>query len=542
MDFYKIYNAAIKNDTCELKQAIKFNCIDESLEGSNFFSTVSLLAKENNITAVEFLIHHGAQLSYAGRGAALGGHIKYAESLISRGANINCVAQSAAVGGHIDFAESLISRGADIAWVVLGAAIGGHKEFVENLIKRDADITWAAQGAAAAGNTTFAEELISRGADITWVAQGAAYGGYIQYAENLIARGANITWVARSAATGGLKTFAEDLISRGADINWVARGAAMGGHQEFSEDLILKGANIDWVARGAAIGGHSEFAEALLLRGADINWVARGAALGGYKKFTEDLIARGANINHIVWGAFAGKHITKRPASQLSYLTFYHYNLIPTLVEKLQFLDDPILIPENIKTKAIALSKHMHKENLNYAQAILRSDPSYNGMLYLLMLYVMKKDFLNMFHGTLPQLLPELWNHIFKFISPIELNAQDLDHLGFVVAKTYLCAQLSSYQSGWVSHKERAHSFYNAISATQEKKHMLNLICEQTQILQGNNPYSLFERDKKYKTNISNQKRDKYHSIVSFWEEMRTNQPIIYKEERTCISLQCFTQ
>ncbi len=138
MSYQKIYDAATKQDTRELHQAIDLDCIDKSKQGTYYFSAVSQLAKENNIIAVEFLIKHGANINYAAQGAASGGHKDFSEALISRGANINWAAQGAASGGHKDFAEALISRGANINdGAVYGAAIGGHKDLAGSV-----NITW----------------------------------------------------------------------------------------------------------------------------------------------------------------------------------------------------------------------------------------------------------------------------------------------------------------------------------------------------------------------------------------------------------------
>src|SRR5476649_1979182 len=110
------------------------------------------------------------------------------------------------------------------------------------------------------------------------------------------------------------------------------------------------------------------------------------------------------------------------------------------------------------------------------------------------------------------------------------------------MGEAYLCAQLFSYQSGWGKHKERAFSFFQAVSASNNKNEMQDLISKQIQVMQGNNPYTLLERDRKYKTNVSNHTFDKYSGILGFWQKMHTGESVVFEDKAPSSSPQCSVQ
>jgi hypothetical protein len=530
-----IYEAAIKQDLKALKQAIVLGCIDEWKRGCPFFSAAFQCALEKNIAASEFLLEWGANINYVAMGAAQGGDREYAEALMRRGAGISWVARGAALRGDIEYAKKLIGRGADINDVAKSAVLGGHRKFAEELIagiimpdgtKCCADINFVAWGAAVVGDRDYAEELIQRGAHIDFVAWGAAIGEDRDYAEK----------------------YADELIGRGADIGFVGIGAAQGGHRGYAVKLLGRSPDIiNEVARCAAQGGYREFAEELIAgiimadgtkRHANINNVAQGAA--AHRGYAEELIRRGADIKGVVIWAVNGKHISKSTESQIAYLSFYPADRIPIFTEACKRLDIPVLIDEQTEKRAIAISKHIHKSNLGYSQALVRTDPACNGLLYLLMLMAMNKTapFPGRATTTTPLLPLEIWRHIFNFLTPVRWDKNDFENLGFVMGRTYLCAQLASYQSSWSwgHHKERACSFFQAVSTVSNKHDMQGLISKQVQVLQGNNPYELCKRDQKYKTNTENPIPDKYHAIVGFWETMRTGQEVAFKDEQSSSS------
>ena len=74
-NFEKIYQAAIQKNAALLPK--ESYCIDEHAEGKYNYSALSRCAQENNRDAVEWLLKHGAQINYAGYGAAIGGHQDY---------------------------------------------------------------------------------------------------------------------------------------------------------------------------------------------------------------------------------------------------------------------------------------------------------------------------------------------------------------------------------------------------------------------------------------------------------------------------------
>ena len=93
--------------------------------------------------------------------------------------------------------------------------------------------------------------------------------------------------------------------------------------------------------------------------------------------------------------------------------------------------------------------------------------------------------------------------------------------LAFVIERAYLCSQLSSYQKSWfIKNGNRASSFSHAISQTNNRNEIQELIYNQVKVLQGNNPYQESERDQEYKKNINSNAADKYHFIISFWNKL----------------------
>ncbi len=124
----------------------------------------------------------------------------------------------------------------------------------------------------------------------------------------------------------------------------------------------------------------------------------------------------------------------------------------------------------------------------------------------------------------------------------MKLDESDFENLGFVIGRTYLRAQLSSYQSGWGKHKERAFSFFQAVSVTKNKTELHDLVTKQVAVLQDNNPYKLLERNQKYKTKVQNPTLDKYHGIIGFWQKMMTDNEVAFDDEQSTLAKKCIIQ
>lgn len=476
MSFDKIYSAAINQNHEALQSALQSGWIDEWKPGSYRISAVTQLAISGEFDAVEFLLKYGASIHHAVFGAAIGGHQKYVRTLWLRGAIIDYAIEGAAIGGHQNYHETLFAIWEDLDYSrsIKGAALGGHQEFTETLL--------------------------------------ALVGGkYIHFA-------------VYGAAIGGHQDYSEALIKRGASIDSAVTGAAIGGHQEYAEALLARGADINDAVQGAATGCCKDYTESLLRRGADIDFAVYGASLKGNQEYTRVLLSRGARFKRAIKGAIHGGHISNDTKKQIAWLSFYPPEYIRELVRL--FNKTP---SENIsmstKKRAIAISKNIHQKIANYSEALARTDRDCQGMLYLLMILVMKNP--SQLPATISSLPFELLEHILNFVTPVPLNRQSLQHLGFISASTYIRAQLSCYQSEWywdAPHKNRAKDFFNSISHVNCKKDMEALVAEQTKLLTSKD--------------ASIRPIDKFHKIVGFWDEMRTGKPVIFEEtvsDESCV-------
>ena len=94
-DFEIIYQSAKSKNKEVLAQ---FGCLDihRGIE-----TPISLLAKEGDISSIEFLIAQGAKLDWALEGAAIGGHEKLVTTLLAQGAKLDVAVEGAVMGGHL---------------------------------------------------------------------------------------------------------------------------------------------------------------------------------------------------------------------------------------------------------------------------------------------------------------------------------------------------------------------------------------------------------------------------------------------------------
>ena len=254
MSFDAIYQAALEEDVDKLYAAMRFTSIDVWKKGRIHFSAGTQLAYKGEFSAVEFLLKHGANIDLIAEGAAMGIH---------EGSDV-----------HKDFCIVLIARGANKSWVGRGAAIGGSFDYCRQLIDEGADKNVVAEGAAlgvALGREEdFRNELIAEGVDLRRVAIGAALGANLSkssdYCHTLIA--IEDPEIANCLAQGigvvGNLRDVEIILDAGANSNALVYGAAMGGQDEYCLELMKKGGiSSSRVIEGAAMRGHVVLSEVI---------------------------------------------------------------------------------------------------------------------------------------------------------------------------------------------------------------------------------------------------------------------------------------
>ena len=274
--FDTVYNAALEQNIDLLSEALSLNTIDEWQSGNCEYSAVSKLAQEGKFSASNWLLKHGANINYAVKGAAAGGHVEYVESLLRQGASICFAARGIGISGNRAYAETLLNRGARISDVAWGVGFAADKTFAEILLKRVNPITTMAEGALIGGHQDFADSLINPG-----------------FFAGLFGKQVDIKSVATTAAIAKNKTYAQSFLSHGASIDDLAIGAASGGDFDEVDALLSQGANINFIILSASVAGHKAYVESLLMRpNAKIEPAMQGAAYGGHRIYAEALFRR----------------------------------------------------------------------------------------------------------------------------------------------------------------------------------------------------------------------------------------------------------
>jgi hypothetical protein len=574
-NFDQIYQAALDQDADILKKIISETCIDVWKIGRDQFSAVSALAFENKIPAVKFLLKHGANINYAAYGAAIGGHWDYIFKILPR-VDISWVARGAAEGRHRQQTELFLAmivervspemvKGNEsirkiynnmLTEIAVGAILGGDidvvskykvsilsgslRKFVE--LYNDANnwdrlLPWLVRSRIlrALGFNGNIDEYLLRipakkfySSRLGYLIQGAAQGGHWELVNKLFNK---VDYQER---------YVGDLLS----------GLCLGGHGAILESLINTGVTQSPISllfeivemdfyqfndNSVFLPGHGHETLALCLK---FNQVSKpifqyaGLIDGGHIKMIEKILLdmvrrRDSDLEGLIISIFGNYSISK-PENQVAFITQFNPTVLPIMINFLPSL-------KSEKKRLLNLSVHIHNKGLSYEQALIKTDCAFEGMLYLLMIIQInqyacfEKLDKHLLEKHLVPLPLEIWTHIFNFITPLSLYENDINELGFVMCRNLLSAELLSYPSEG-KHGERVNSFNNAIKGTKNKEELTLLVNNQTRILQGKNPYSLFRRELKYKTNTQNSTVDKYHKIIGFWHHTLSGEQVHFVE------------
>ena len=337
MSSYKtILIAGRLRDLATLRTVLTHCPIDTWKRGKYFFSAVSQVALENNPTALEFLLHHGANLNYAVLGAAMAGNVALVDDLLQRGASLNWAVFGAAqekasviindpTKESIGLIDNLLQRGANIRYAVFGAALAGNKIRVEELLERPgANINEALEGAEMGHQHRLSKTLRTRPeVDITrktFYEQGAALHGPKSLEKQLkkLGNAANMDNAALGAGMRGDLRSTKKLLRLGAQSQAGSRGAAFAGKTTVMLTLLGNNPpkkNVNETIHGAAKGGHTVLVETLLKQyKANINFAIQGTACSGHTDLLEKLLKNSKqkkiSIRHAIKAATQNGHLT----------------------------------------------------------------------------------------------------------------------------------------------------------------------------------------------------------------------------------------
>ncbi|MDR3503480.1 MAG: hypothetical protein P4L79_12965 [Legionella sp.] len=265
-----VYQLAKSNDEIELA-----HLENEGFSLGAFYyadNAVMLLAKENNIEAVEFLLtRFNLSVNYAVQGYAMGGHARIAKQLIAQGASKNYAAKGFAIGGYIHEVNQLIAQGASKDYAVEGFGIGGHARE--------------------------AKQFIAQGASKDKATMGFAIGGHVHEVNQLIAEGANKNYAIEGFAIGGRACEVKELNTEIGDENDALAGFAMGGHVHEVNQLMMQRRPRACALMGYAKGGHILQVKQLMAQVSppmSKNDLVFSYAQGGHVNPVNQLIAQGA--------------------------------------------------------------------------------------------------------------------------------------------------------------------------------------------------------------------------------------------------------
>jgi hypothetical protein len=543
MSYESIYAAAKNLDPIKLKQALTITCIDEWKPGTYYFSAASQLALENNKTAVNFLLTYGANITYVAIGAAMGGDLNTAKSLLKAGADVKWVAYATVLGGHIEFAKNLLIYNENVISFIAGAAARmGNKDSLMELLapypsdNEIIDKKFICMNAGISGNQILCDALLSNEIfpnfyAMDQVAFGVGFAGHNAYCERILTKCRAAIYYypvmlsAAGAAMSGNKKYAEKLLGhlkQNTDILWglkkMLEYTAQAGRRAYAEELYKRYEKLHEFAfrkldldiyelqhllfRGAISGNHPLYVGEILNK---LEYHRKNPNAEEEKAL---LTLDQLNLT---------QHFANRP---LFCLSSYHFKFTTNFLEDLKY-SIPQLTKEvetTILRRCLTISRlrYHNTSPVSYLIALVLTDQTCRGMLFLLMKLFMPKTVTTSFKHVPIEIL----QYIFNFVAPIPLNSEDLKYLAFILARTYLSAQLSVYQSNnTAAHKERAESFREAIISTKDKAELEILVEQQARILQGKNPFWFFQRDKTFKENVTTVTVDRYHPIIDFWNK-----------------------
>ena len=294
------------------------------------------LARVGNTKAIQFLLHHGAELQDKALDKALvdlasKGKVEDMRLLLDKGADANAQGRrygnalhAAAWAGNTEAVRLLLDKEADVnaqggeyGNALQAATYGGNIEAVRLLLDKGADVNAqggkygsALQAAALKGNIETVRFLLDQGADVN--AQGGWYGNALQAAAAAVEF--NIETVRFLLDKGA------DVHAQGGEYGSALQASASKGNIEAVRLLLDKGADVNaqggfygnaLQAAAVAVEHNIEAVRFLLDKGADVNAqggeygsALQAAASKGNVEFVRLLLDKGADVN--AQGGFYG--------------------------------------------------------------------------------------------------------------------------------------------------------------------------------------------------------------------------------------------
>ncbi|MFW2532812.1 MULTISPECIES: hypothetical protein [unclassified Legionella] len=457
-----VYELAKKNDVTELAQLEK-----EGFSLGAFYceyNAVILLAKEKNIEAVELLLtRFNLSINYAVQGYAMGGHVRLVNQLIAQGASKNYAAKGFAIGGYVHEVNQLIAQGANKDYAAEGFGIGGHVHEAKQLIAQGASRGKATRGFAIGGHVDAVNQLMAEGANKANAIEGFAIGGRWREVKKLRTETGDENDALAGFAMGGHVYEVNQLMAQRRPIACVLMRYAEGGHILQVKELIPQvrpAMSKNDLVISYARGGHVNPVNELIAQGAGPESALTGYASRGYLKEVNELLSKkGAACRNAEWAASCyglGGHINE--ANLLHLMSFSDTHELRKCIaeqyvidlldlgqstrgekERKQIIEEYILqnLAPLIK-RAGKLNQLMRGYNLNFEQAKGYLSTAANVWAFQGQQLVIEG-----------KILPEIYFHIFSFISKCSVN----DNIKIIECANQKLKDgvVSSSRTGWLS-------------------------------------------------------------------------------------------
>ncbi|USQ15409.1 hypothetical protein J2N86_14280 (plasmid) [Legionella lytica] len=427
------------------------------------YNAVMLLAKENNIEAVEFLLtRFNLSVNYAVQGYAMGGHVRMVNQLIAQGASKNHAAKGFAIGGYVDEVNQLIAQGVNKDYAAEGFGIGGHVDEAKQLIAQGASRDKTTMGFAIGGHEQVVNQLIAEGANKNYAIEGYAISGRVHEVKELSTEIGDENDALAGFAMGGHVHEVNQLMGKERPIECALIGYAEGGHILQVKQLILQASlpmSKNDLVISYAQGGHVKPVNELIAQGASPECALSGYAKRGYLKEVNELLSQKGAAHYADWAASSyglGGYINE--ANLLPLMSFTHAQELRKCIaekyimgllnlrqsthsekERKQIIGEYMLqhLPELMK-RAEKLNQLMRENNLNLEQAKGYISTAANVWAFQGQQLVRE--------GKIPV---DIYFHIFSFIN----GCSDNDNIKIIDAANQKLRDnvVSASRTGWFS-------------------------------------------------------------------------------------------
>lgn len=367
-----ICQLAITKNKAELTKLLNNGICLSQFFGSD--NAVTWLAKNNNVTAVKFLLKEfHLSPNHAVYGFARAGNTKEVDKLIARGASKNLAVIGFAEAGSVLKVEQLIAQGANRNEALAGYAKGGHREEVNKLLMTGASRQCAINGYAHSGNTKQIDNLNIKHSELEDALYFLAKGGHVKEVDALLARGVDAGVAIRGYAAGGYSEKVNLLLAAIPPGNKLASayesalfGYALAGNVAEVDQLIAREGLrfINKAVRFYAKAGHVQQVNDLLGRGGDRASAILGYAISGHIKEVNQLIVDEIGIVDAVNGYENGGYLNKD-----NILSLMSYTDDKTLRKALIRRLDPSGQLDGLYHKATHLNRLINEYKVNFEQA-----------------------------------------------------------------------------------------------------------------------------------------------------------------------------